>query len=83
MFLATGTSKDFCAKPIIGPPRISLPGSAVTPPANSIALITGVPIFSSQLPGFFTTSPVMVVTRSTSGMPRQTASVIAAAVPTF
>src|SRR5690554_5292441 len=83
VFFITLTPVERCANPIIGPPRISLPGSHLTPPQSFSASEIGVPRRSRQLPGLTTGSPVIVVTRSINGIPALTASATAAAVPAF
>ncbi len=81
--LISGTAKSGRVKPIIGPPmirRFSLPWSR---PANSSSSPTGVPSSTSTFIGRARASPVRVVIREISGLPRITASWMATQVPTF
>ena len=64
----TGESRLTIARPIIGPPLITLPASSGRPPAASSNAETGVPIRVSRFFGSFTLLPVTVTTRSISGL---------------
>ena len=64
----TGESRFTIARPIIGPPLITLPASAGSPPAASSNAEIGVPMRVSRFFGSFTPLPVTVTTRSMSGL---------------
>ena len=66
--LVTGESRLTIARPIIGPPLITLPASPGRPPAASISAEIGVPMRVSRFFGSFTLLPVTVTTRSISGL---------------
>ena len=80
--LVTGTSSVRWARPIMGPPLTILFTSGARPHA-SISARSGAPTRQRKLAGRATPAPVTVTTRSISGRPYRTASVIACAVPTF
>ena len=69
----TGESRFTIARPIIGPPLMTLPASAGSPPAASISAETGVPMRVSRFFGSRSPFPVMVTTRWMSGIPFCTA----------
>lgn len=64
----TGEARLTIARPIIGPPLMTLPASAGSPPAASISASTGVPIRVSRFLGSRTPLPVIVTTRSINGL---------------
>ena len=64
----TGESRLTIARPIIGPPLITFTSPSGRPPAATMSVSTGVPMRVSRFLGAVSRLPVMVTTRSMSGM---------------